>query len=96
MSFDPKNGGVPVYISRYGAALGDGDKVAWEIGEKATFVGRSGARHPVTIASYFVKVQDPRADDDFCLEVIFDNDAMKYCVSAKRLEPRGGFPPFTP
>lgn len=86
---------VMVYISRYGAKFGDGDKIKWEIGEKARLLSRHG-REPaaVTIASDFVK---SAATDDICVEVTFDdeNDA-KYCVSAKMLEPAGGFPPFTP
>jgi hypothetical protein len=88
---------VMVYISRYGAKFGDGDKIKWEIGEKATFIARNGfGRYPVTIASHFIKSPDPDAGDDLCIEVTFDteNDA-RYCVSAKALEPRGGFPPFT-
>ncbi len=97
MSFDPKDGGVPVYISRYGAKLGQGHMISWSIGEKATYVGRTGLRHPVTIASYFVKSADPKAGNDLCLEVTFDNEhGARYCVPAKGLEPVGGFPPFVP
>jgi hypothetical protein len=82
-----------VYISRYGAKFGDGDKIKWEIGEKARLMSQHG-REPaaVTIASGFVT---NAATSDRCIEVTFDgeNDA-KYCVSAKMLVPVGGFPPF--